>query len=69
MKRFGFLKKFVRAENATKLILKLEVLGMQLGNIDIEATAKSISIKGDRKSEIQTESADKTRSELGYGSF
>ena len=42
---------------------------MQPGDIDIEATAKSISIKGDRKPKVQTESADKTHSEFRYGSF
>lgn len=56
-------------ETESALILKLEVPGMQPGDIDIEATAKSISIKGERKSEVQTESADKTRSEFRYGSF
>ncbi len=56
-------------ETEEALVLRLEVPGMQPGDIDIEATAKSISIKGDRKSEVQAELADKTRSEFGYGSF
>lgn len=56
-------------ETEDALILKLEIPGMQPGDLDIEATAKSISIKGDRTSEVQAELADLTRSEFRYGSF
>ena len=51
------------------LILKLELPGMNVGDINIEATAKSISISGERKSETVSETGDKTRSEFRYGSF
>ena len=56
-------------ETESALILKLEVPRMQPGDIDIKATAKSISIQGDRQPEVQSESADKTRSKFHYDSF
>ena len=51
------------------LILKLEVPGMKPEDIEIEATVKSVSVKGERKFEVAAEDADKTRSEFRYGSF
>ena len=52
----------------TALILKLELPGINIADIDIEATAKSVSISGDRKSEAAKEDS-KTTSEFRYGSF
>lgn len=52
-------------ETEEALILKLEVPGIQPADIDIEATVKSVSIKGDR----QPQDTNKTRSEFRYGSF
>lgn len=69
---FGNFSKVPAAEfTETKeaLILKLEVPGMQTADLDIEATAKSISISGERKSEVKSEDEVKTRSEFRYGSF
>ena len=54
-------------ETEDNLVLKLEVPGMNPAEIDIEATAKSVSISGERKSD--TEEKAKTRSEFRYGSF
>ncbi len=65
---FGNYSKFPAAElseTESALILKLEVPGMQLADLDIEATAKSISISGDHK----LPEAAKTRTEFRYGSF
>ena len=56
-------------ETEESLILKLELPGMKLEDIEIEATAKSISLKGDRTSQVEAENQDKTRSEFRYGSF
>lgn len=56
-------------ETEENLVLKLEVPGMQPADLNIEATAKSISISGERKSETQTEEEGKTRTEFRYGSF
>ena len=57
------------SETENALILKLEVPGMKPADINIEARAKSISISGERKSEIKSEAEGKTRSEFRYGSF
>ena len=77
---FGNLAKVPAAElteTPEALILKLEVPGMQPADLNIEATAKSVSISGERKSEVTAEDEDKTRSggavsfrtEFRYGSF
>ena len=69
---FGNLSKVPAAElTETKdtLVLKLEVPGMRANDINIEATATSISISGERKSEVKSEDEGKTRSEFRYGSF
>ncbi|MCC0178701.1 Hsp20/alpha crystallin family protein [Waterburya agarophytonicola K14] len=70
--RFGDYSKYPAAElteTEEALILKLELPGMQPDEIEIEATAKSVSISGDRKSEVAAEDKAKTRSEFRYGSF
>lgn len=56
-------------ETDEALLLKLEVPGMQPADLDIEATAKSVAISGERKSEVKSEDEGKTRSEFRYGSF
>lgn len=56
-------------ENEDDFVLKLEVPGMNPGDLNIEATAKSISVSGDRKSEVTSEEEGKTRTEFRYGSF
>ena len=56
-------------DTETGLLLKLELPGINVANINIEATAKSISISGERKSEKVDETDGKTRSEFRYGSF
>ena len=77
---FGNFSKVPAAElTETKeaLMLKLEVPGMQPADLNIEATAKSISISGERKSEVESEAEGKTRlcgavsfrTEFRYGSF
>jgi HSP20 family protein len=56
-------------ENENALVLKLEVPGMQPADLNIEATAKSISVSGERKSEAKSNTEGKTKSEFRYGSF
>lgn len=51
------------------LLLKLELPGMEKNDIEIEASAKSISISGDRQSKITENNKHKTHSEFRYGSF
>ena len=69
---FGNFSKVPAAElteTDDSLVLKLEVPGMNPADIDVEATAKSISISGERKSETTEETEGKTRTEFRYGSF
>lgn len=69
---FGNFSKVPAAElTETKenLVLRLELPGMQPADLNIEATAKSVSISGERKSEVKSEDEGKTRSEFRYGSF
>jgi HSP20 family protein len=69
---FGNLSKLPAAElteTEENIVLQLEVPGMQPADLNIEATHKSISISGERKSEITSEEAGRTRSEFRYGSF
>lgn len=49
--------------------VKLEVPGMEANDLDIQATAESISISGERRSETKTEEKGITRSEFRYGKF
>lgn len=64
-------------ETKENLVLKLEIPGMQPSELSIEATAKTVSISGERKSETHAEEAGKThlrgavsfRTEFRYGSF
>jgi len=56
-------------ETADAIHLKLEVPGMEAKDINIEATADSVSISGERKSETKTEEGGVTRTEFRYGSF
>ena len=69
---FGNLSKVPAAElteTEENIVLKLEVPGMQPADLNIEATHKSISISGERKSETKSEAEGQTRSEFRYGSF
>lgn len=56
-------------ETDEALLLKLEVPGMQPADLNIEATAKSVAISGERKSEVKSKDEGKTRSEFRYGIF
>ncbi|HEY9887083.1 MAG TPA: Hsp20/alpha crystallin family protein, partial [Candidatus Obscuribacterales bacterium] len=48
---------------------KVEVPGLNPEDIDIQVTAESVAISGERKSETTTEENGMTRSEFHYGSF
>ena len=56
-------------ETKEDLVLKLEVPGIKPKDLEIEAMAKSISIKGERKSLVESDDSNKTRTEFRYGSF
>jgi HSP20 family protein len=49
--------------------LKLEIPGIDPQNIDVQVTADSVSIRGERKSESKTEEKGLTRTEFRYGEF
>lgn len=49
--------------------LRLEVPGMDAKDINVEVTAESVSIGGERKSETKTETEGMVRSEFRYGKF
>ena len=57
------------SENGDAYNLKLEIPGMSADDLDIQATAESIAISGERKSETKHEEDGMTRSEFRYGSF
>ncbi len=49
--------------------LKLELPGLEAKDLDIQVTAKSVSINGDRKTQTETTENGVTRSEFRYGRF
>ena len=57
------------SETAEAYHLKLEVPGMEINDLDIQATAEAVSVSGDRKSETKTEDNGITRTEFRYGKF
>ena len=56
-------------ETPDAVYLKLEVPGLEAKDLDIEVHQEAVSIKGERKSESETEEKGVTRSEFRYGSF
>ncbi|MEL6221886.1 MAG: Hsp20/alpha crystallin family protein [Cyanobacteria bacterium J06627_8] len=56
-------------DNADAIVLNIELPGMQPDDIDIEVTAETVSIKGTRQPEHQSEDKKAMRSEFRYGSF
>lgn len=57
------------SETPEALHLKLEVPGLDAKDINIEVTADSVTISGERKSETKTEEKGVTRTEFRYGQF
>lgn len=49
--------------------LKLELPGLDAKDLDIQVSAKSVSINGERKSQTESEDNGVTRSEFRYGRF
>ncbi|MBE9076957.1 Hsp20/alpha crystallin family protein [Romeria aff. gracilis LEGE 07310] len=56
-------------ENEDAYHLKLEVPGMEPGDINVDVTAEAVAITGERKSEQKTENKGMTRTEFRYGKF
>ena len=57
------------AETDTDLKLKIELPGLEAKDLNVEVTPESVSISGERKSEITKEEGGITRSEFRYGKF
>ncbi|NJK41137.1 MAG: Hsp20/alpha crystallin family protein [Acaryochloridaceae cyanobacterium SU_2_1] len=56
-------------ETDEAIYLKLELPGIDADALDIQATEKSIAIRGERQSETKSEADGVTRSEFRYGKF
>ncbi len=56
-------------ETHETVLLKLEVPGLKPEDLDVEVTADSVSIRGERRSETKTEDNGYSRTEFHYGKF
>ena len=56
-------------ETLDAINLKLEVPGMEAKDLDLQVTEDTVSISGERKSEIKSEEKGVTKSEFQYGKF
>jgi HSP20 family protein len=56
-------------ETPDAIHLKLEVPGMDAKDLDVQVSADSVLITGERKSETKTEEQGMTRTEFRYGKF
>lgn len=52
-----------------KYLLKVDVPGMKEGDIDIDFHKDTLTIKGEKKSDVETKDANCVRVERSYGSF
>ncbi|MBF2073197.1 MAG: Hsp20/alpha crystallin family protein [Synechococcales cyanobacterium C42_A2020_086] len=56
-------------ETPDAIHLKLEIPGIDAKDLDVQVSAESVSITGERKSETKTEEQGMTRTEFRYGKF
>jgi HSP20 family protein len=56
-------------ETPEAIELKLEIPGMDAKDLDVQVTADSVAVTGERKSETKTEEKGVTHSEFRYGRF
>jgi HSP20 family protein len=56
-------------ETPEAIHLYLELPGLNAKDLDIQVSAKSVAITGERKSQIESEENGTTRSEFRYGRF
>lgn len=56
-------------ETPEAIEVRMEVPGLEAKDLDIQVTANSLSVSGERKSESRTESDGTIRSEFRYGQF
>ncbi|GBF54660.1 16.6 kDa small heat shock protein molecular chaperon [Microcystis sp. 0824] len=65
----SFIPAAEMTETPEAVQLKLEIPGMEAKDLNVEVTADSLTINGERKSEIKTEEEGFTRTEFRYGKF
>jgi HSP20 family protein len=65
----GFVPPAEMEETENSVQIRLEVPGMNPDDIDIQVSAESVSIRGERNSESKTEDKGIMRTEFRYGSF
>lgn len=56
-------------EDTDRIVLKLEVPGMELENFDIQLENQTLAVRGERKFEKETKEENYHRLERRYGSF
>jgi HSP20 family protein len=56
-------------ETPEAIHLKLEIPGMEAKDLNVEVTADSLIVNGERKSETKSENGGMTRTEFRYGKF
>lgn len=67
--RNSFIPAVELAETDDAVILKLEIPGIATEDLDIQATAESVTIQGERQSEQTVAGEQYNRSEFRYGKF
>ena len=65
----SFIPAAEMTETPEAVQLKLEIPGMEAKDLNVEVTADSLTVNGERKSEIKTEEEGFTRTEFRYGKF
>lgn len=66
---FAFVPAVELHETSESIHLKLETPGMEAKDLDVQVTAESVTISGERRSETKTEEHEVKRSEFRYGRF
>ena len=66
---YSFVPAAELQETPEAIYLSLEAPGINVKDIDIQVTADTVSISGERKEETLTEEKGMTRSEFRYGRF
>lgn len=66
---YAFVPAVELQETPEAINLKLEVPGLEAKDLDVQVTAESVVVSGERKSETQTEEKGMFRSEFQYGKF
>lgn len=67
--RTAFMPAAEMHETPDAIELKLELPGIDAKDLDIQVSAKSVSIKGERRTQTETQEKGFNRSEFRYGSF